>query len=246
MIIADILPTGTFLAVSPFITAGVLGSLFAFTVVYARRAQMAALTSQVGVEGEEKPAGTLRDPPLDPLASAAASDPDRPPRPSRRERHGRRSAAGTPRQRRSPHHQPARGPQRHQRRRELGHVGLHGRARRRRLVLGGRHHRQRRQGLQRRHGPQGVQQRRRRRHHGRVRRLRRPHPAGLPQADHRRRQRLGPGRRTRDHVVVRSGRRGRPRHLRHPRGQAGSHRGGGRPPPAPQAPARWRSRWSWP
>jgi hypothetical protein len=55
MVIADILPTGTFLAVSPFITAGVLGSLFAFTVVYARRAQMAALTSQVVVEGNEKP-----------------------------------------------------------------------------------------------------------------------------------------------------------------------------------------------
>jgi len=55
MVIADILPTGTFLAVSPFITAGVLGSLFAFTVVYARRAQMAALTSQVVVDGNEKP-----------------------------------------------------------------------------------------------------------------------------------------------------------------------------------------------
>ena len=35
MVIADILPTGTFLAVSPFITAGVLGSLFGFTVIYA-------------------------------------------------------------------------------------------------------------------------------------------------------------------------------------------------------------------
>ena len=56
MIIADILPTGTFLAVSPFITAGLLGSLFGFTAIYARRAQMAALTTQVGVEGEDEPA----------------------------------------------------------------------------------------------------------------------------------------------------------------------------------------------
>jgi hypothetical protein len=34
------LPTGTFLAVSPFITASVLGSLFAFTVVFVRRAEL--------------------------------------------------------------------------------------------------------------------------------------------------------------------------------------------------------------
>ena len=32
--LADLLPTGTFLAVSPFITASVIGSLFAFTAVY--------------------------------------------------------------------------------------------------------------------------------------------------------------------------------------------------------------------
>jgi hypothetical protein len=35
--LADILPTGTFLAVSPFITVSVIGSLFAFTAVYTRR-----------------------------------------------------------------------------------------------------------------------------------------------------------------------------------------------------------------
>ena len=34
--LADLLPTGTFLAVSPFITATVIGSLFAFTVVFTR------------------------------------------------------------------------------------------------------------------------------------------------------------------------------------------------------------------
>ena len=39
MTLADLLPTGTFLAVSPFITASVIGSLFAFTVVYTKRAR---------------------------------------------------------------------------------------------------------------------------------------------------------------------------------------------------------------
>ncbi len=56
MIIADVLPTATFLAVSPFITAGVIGSLFAFTVIYTKRAQMAALTSQVAIDAEDEPA----------------------------------------------------------------------------------------------------------------------------------------------------------------------------------------------
>ncbi len=40
--LADVLPTGTFLAVSPFITAGVIGGLFAFTVLYTRRIQAEA------------------------------------------------------------------------------------------------------------------------------------------------------------------------------------------------------------
>ena len=42
MTLAEALPTGTFLAVSPFITASIVGSLFAFTVVYSRRAQLEA------------------------------------------------------------------------------------------------------------------------------------------------------------------------------------------------------------
>jgi hypothetical protein len=41
MALADVLPTGTFLAVSPFITATVIGSLFAFTALYSKRAQLA-------------------------------------------------------------------------------------------------------------------------------------------------------------------------------------------------------------
>ncbi len=40
--LADILPTGTFIAVSPFITATVIGSLLAFTAVYTRRPQFMA------------------------------------------------------------------------------------------------------------------------------------------------------------------------------------------------------------
>jgi hypothetical protein len=43
MTLADLVPTGTFLAVSPFITAGVIGTLFAFTAVYAKRAQRSAV-----------------------------------------------------------------------------------------------------------------------------------------------------------------------------------------------------------
>jgi hypothetical protein len=40
MALADVLPTGKFLAVSPFITASVLGTLFAFTVVFVRRSEL--------------------------------------------------------------------------------------------------------------------------------------------------------------------------------------------------------------
>ena len=43
--LADVLPTGTFLAVSPFITGTVIGSLFAFTVVYTKRTQIWSLSS---------------------------------------------------------------------------------------------------------------------------------------------------------------------------------------------------------
>jgi hypothetical protein len=43
--LAEVLPTGTFLAVSPFITATVIGSLFAFTALYSKRAQEAALAT---------------------------------------------------------------------------------------------------------------------------------------------------------------------------------------------------------
>src|ERR1700722_1342421 len=47
--LADILPTGTFLAVSPFITATVIGGLFAFTAAYTKRTQVesAALMARI-------------------------------------------------------------------------------------------------------------------------------------------------------------------------------------------------------
>jgi hypothetical protein len=40
LMLADLLPTATFLAVSPAITGSIIGSLFAFTVVYVRRSQL--------------------------------------------------------------------------------------------------------------------------------------------------------------------------------------------------------------
>jgi hypothetical protein len=46
--LADLLPTGTFIAVSPFITGSVLGGLFVFTVVYTKRTQIWTMSSGSG------------------------------------------------------------------------------------------------------------------------------------------------------------------------------------------------------
>jgi hypothetical protein len=62
MVLADLLPTGTFLAVSPGITVPIIGSLFAFTVVYSKRAQletMAMLRTLPEVAAEPGPAPGL-------------------------------------------------------------------------------------------------------------------------------------------------------------------------------------------
>ena len=58
LILADLLPTGTFLAVSPFITAIVIGGLFAFTTAYMKRTQIesAALMRRIVHEGAPAPA----------------------------------------------------------------------------------------------------------------------------------------------------------------------------------------------
>ncbi len=55
MTLADLLPTGTFLAVSPFITATVIGSLFAFTVAFSRHAQLEAAAELAPGDGSEPP-----------------------------------------------------------------------------------------------------------------------------------------------------------------------------------------------
>jgi hypothetical protein len=64
--LAELLPTGTFIAVSPFITAGVIGSLFAFTAVYTKRTQFwsAAASSGHPDPGPADPGGAA--PPLPP------------------------------------------------------------------------------------------------------------------------------------------------------------------------------------
>jgi hypothetical protein len=61
MTLADFLPTGTFLAVSPFVTAAVIGSLFAFTVVLSRRARLEAAALPA-----EPAAGDASQPPVPP------------------------------------------------------------------------------------------------------------------------------------------------------------------------------------
>jgi len=60
MVLAEMLHTGTFLAVSPLISFSVIGSLFAFTVVYSKRVQLqeSALIAEVAVtdDGATAPA----------------------------------------------------------------------------------------------------------------------------------------------------------------------------------------------
>jgi hypothetical protein len=55
-VLAAWLPTGTFLAVSPAVSLSVIGSLFAFTVVYSKRAQLeAAVLMQAAAAAEPVP-----------------------------------------------------------------------------------------------------------------------------------------------------------------------------------------------
>jgi hypothetical protein len=57
MVLAEALHTGTFLAVSPFITGPVIGSLFAFTYVYTKRTQLQAATLMAEVAGTDDESG---------------------------------------------------------------------------------------------------------------------------------------------------------------------------------------------
>ncbi len=77
--LADLLPTGTFLAVSPFITATVIGGLFAFTVAYTKRTQLetAALTVRI----VQHDAGPSPGPGPGPDLTAGPADPDPDPAP---------------------------------------------------------------------------------------------------------------------------------------------------------------------
>ncbi len=60
--LADVLPTGTFLAISPFITASVIGTLFAFTAFYSKRTQLAFVATVGGDVAKDK---TSPQPPTD-------------------------------------------------------------------------------------------------------------------------------------------------------------------------------------
>jgi hypothetical protein len=70
--LAELLPTGTFLAISPFITASVIGGLFAFTTAYMKRTQiesaelMARLVSEGADDANHPPAAPPVAPPAPP------------------------------------------------------------------------------------------------------------------------------------------------------------------------------------
>lgn len=72
--LADLLPTGTFLAVSPFITGTVIGGLLAFTAVYMRRTQSASAAVMARI-GHDAAPGSHRDINLDAAPAERGEDP---------------------------------------------------------------------------------------------------------------------------------------------------------------------------
>jgi hypothetical protein len=62
MTLAEALHTSTYVAVSPFITATVIGSLFAFTIVYSKRAQLEAAALMTSVAETAQPLTDPSDP----------------------------------------------------------------------------------------------------------------------------------------------------------------------------------------
>jgi hypothetical protein len=72
MVLAEELHTSTYIAISPFITATIIGGLFAFTLIYSREAQSQAAASMAA-------AGPVPPPPPPPSAEPAA--PANPPDP---------------------------------------------------------------------------------------------------------------------------------------------------------------------
>ena len=55
LVLAELLPTGTFLAISPFITAIVIGGLLAFTTAYMKRTQMESAALMARLVRERAP-----------------------------------------------------------------------------------------------------------------------------------------------------------------------------------------------
>jgi hypothetical protein len=80
--LADLLPTGTFLAVSPFITGTFIGGLFAFTAAYVKRRQIetAALMARIVHDATPSPGpgGADHTGPAAPAALAGPGDPGDP------------------------------------------------------------------------------------------------------------------------------------------------------------------------
>jgi hypothetical protein len=75
--LAELLPTGTFLAVSPFITVSVIGGLFAFTTAYMKRTQIESAALMERMVHQGAPDGARGPGP----APAGDSEPPAPPAP---------------------------------------------------------------------------------------------------------------------------------------------------------------------
>jgi hypothetical protein len=73
MTLAEALHTSTFIAVSPFITATTIGSLFAFTLLYARRAELEAAALVTSATESSDPVGGSPDPPDPPTVPPTAA-----------------------------------------------------------------------------------------------------------------------------------------------------------------------------
>lgn len=71
MTLAEALHTGTYVAVSPFISAITIGSLFAFTLLYARRSQLEAAALMTSLAPVSEPTGDLAGAHGPPVAAGA-------------------------------------------------------------------------------------------------------------------------------------------------------------------------------
>lgn len=74
MVLAEALHTGTYVAVSPFVTATFIGSLFAFTLVYAKRIQLDAAALMASLAPATAPAVEPTTPPAPSTAPPGPAD----------------------------------------------------------------------------------------------------------------------------------------------------------------------------